>query len=324
MHAHQSAPPIPRRGVTLIEVVVSVSVLGLLAALISAALVATREASRTSTCGNHLHQISVAFANAEAVHGEYPTRHRSDLSMWPLLPYLEQRDLYEGLVKSELRSAPPVVELFLCPGDSQSTMIPGDINYFPNLGTRFRFSADWNGFALSRFGPGHRQSVQSREITDGLSQTAAMSERLVVTLAVNAVNPRVTDDALRNDPRRYLWHTDTRHARAGDESQATSHCRAGMTTPSPFESGLWGITWNPESGYDHLLPPNHRACYNDVAGDGANSLSDARLIPPSSVHPGGVNLLLADGRVTFVNETIGAGVWHAIGTRAGGEVEVLR
>ena len=37
-------------------------------------------------------------------------------------------------------------------------------------------------------------------------------------------------------------------------------------------------------------------------------------------HSGGVNLLLADGSVHFVSESINLNTWRALSTRAGGEV----
>jgi len=43
-------------------------------------------------------------------------------------------------------------------------------------------------------------------------------------------------------------------------------------------------------------------------------------VPPSSLHPGGVNLLMGDGAVRFVKSTVSVSTWRAIGTRAGGEV----
>ncbi len=43
-------------------------------------------------------------------------------------------------------------------------------------------------------------------------------------------------------------------------------------------------------------------------------------IPPSSQHPGGVNLLLGDGSVRFMKNSIALSVWRALSTRNGGEI----
>src|SRR5712692_3069036 len=63
--------------------------------------------------------------------------------------------------------------------------------------------------------------------------------------------------------------------------------------------------------YNHLLPPNS-PCWR--TGDWWQLVS-----PASSFHTGGVNVLLADGSVRFIAESVSADVWHAAGTRAGGE-----
>jgi prepilin-type processing-associated H-X9-DG protein len=43
-------------------------------------------------------------------------------------------------------------------------------------------------------------------------------------------------------------------------------------------------------------------------------------LSPSSFHPGGVNVLIGDGSVRFVRETIALNVWRGLSTRNGGEV----
>ncbi len=40
------------------------------------------------------------------------------------------------------------------------------------------------------------------------------------------------------------------------------------------------------------------------------------LHPPRSYHPGGVNVLLGDGHVEFIKDSIQQNVWVALGTRA--------
>ena len=43
-------------------------------------------------------------------------------------------------------------------------------------------------------------------------------------------------------------------------------------------------------------------------------------VPPSSNHTGGVNVLMGDGGVRFVNNAISLATWRGMGTRNGGEV----
>jgi prepilin-type processing-associated H-X9-DG protein len=41
------------------------------------------------------------------------------------------------------------------------------------------------------------------------------------------------------------------------------------------------------------------------------------------MHPGGVNVLMCDGSVTFVVDEVADNVWRAMSTREGGEVVEL-
>ena len=43
-------------------------------------------------------------------------------------------------------------------------------------------------------------------------------------------------------------------------------------------------------------------------------------LPPSSYHPGGVNLLFGDGSVRFMKDSTALSVWRALSTRNGGEI----
>lgn len=84
-------------------------------------------------------------------------------------------------------------------------------------------------------------------------------------------------------------------------------------------------------GFTTITAPNGPSCLSgtEAGGDGVNCIMAA-----SSHHPGGAQVVLLDGKVTFVSEnidtgdlsvagTIGGmsphGVWGALGTKAGGD-----
>ena len=74
-----------------------------------------------------------------------------------------------------------------------------------------------------------------------------------------------------------------------------------------------GAPWvNGQHVFLHASTPNTRSC-------GFFSYLRA-VMPPSSRHPGGVNVLMGDGSVRFVKDTVNSVPWQALGTRAGGEV----
>src|SRR5262249_3488754 len=67
--------------------------------------------------------------------------------------------------------------------------------------------------------------------------------------------------------------------------------------------------------YTHTVPPNSqdRDCLRTISFDQGHLAS-------GSYHPGGVNIVLADGSVRFVSDGISLATWKKLGTRSGGEV----
>ncbi len=66
--------------------------------------------------------------------------------------------------------------------------------------------------------------------------------------------------------------------------------------------------------YNHYYSPNSRL------PDCGNAYHNYALTAARSQHTGGVQVLLCDGSVRFVGENINLPTWHALGSRAGGEV----
>jgi prepilin-type processing-associated H-X9-DG protein len=81
----------------------------------------------------------------------------------------------------------------------------------------------------------------------------------------------------------------------------------------------WATVFN---RYNHVGTPNSTSCETTSAvgtvGTGLGSAMSSS--PPTSNHPGGVNMCMADGSVRFIKNTIGLPTWWALGTRAGGEI----
>src|SRR5258708_5744072 len=61
-----------RRGFTLIEILVVISIIGVLIAIILTAVQSAREAARRTQCMNNLKQIGTALYNFESAHGHFP------------------------------------------------------------------------------------------------------------------------------------------------------------------------------------------------------------------------------------------------------------
>jgi len=69
--------------------------------------------------------------------------------------------------------------------------------------------------------------------------------------------------------------------------------------------------------YSHTQTPNRTSCvYHDINQDARGTIT---LIPASSNHPGGVNVLFMDGAVRFVNSSVSYRTWSAIATPDKGE-----
>jgi prepilin-type processing-associated H-X9-DG protein len=197
------------------------------------------------------------------------------------------------------------VGIFLCPSDGGPFEAAGN-NYRGNVGV----------------GPDATTTAESRDsgnglfleiglarpafVTDGLSHTAAFSERL-----------RGSAEASRPLPERDFWRMPGDVATA---DEAIIGCRAaarqGVTEVFTFGGRWWFWPGRERTLYSHTQEPNGRVpdCLFPF-GITAGGMATAR-----SWHGGGVNVLMGDGSNRFVEETIDRSVWRGLGTRNGGEL----
>ena len=250
------------------------------------------------------------------------------------------------------------VAVLICPSEDKKnpSIGPGTRkNYVANVGGPANFMA-WSGMLVPlRDNPplnyagvywnsnsGNTFGIEA--ITDGSSNTALYSETLMGSgpaspVALSATTRQGTYQWLV--PFNNIWD---QGPSGGFSAQLfVQACRAlpglqlSVGTLFPANGNIW-LAGNPGSSlmwdaYNHYMPPNSTGCaaLNDpninptglggtnlgTTNGGWGSFMDA--IPPSSNHPGGVNVAFADGGVRFIKNQIALNPWWAIGTRNGQE-----
>jgi len=169
-----------------------------------------------------------------------------------------------------------------------------------------------------------------RDATDGSSNTIAFSEALVGNPAVKSsgyrgtsimqVKPCIAANAY--DPATIspngLYGT-------GPVLAALQACQTAFQTPGSDLNSARGIYWevgaNGMTWFNTVVTPNSSLyTWGDCRDQGGGWPDEATFATATSLHPGGVNTLMADGSVKFIKNTIAAQTWWALGTRAKGEV----
>lgn len=291
-----------RRGVTRGDVIVLVILIGAMAMLVLMGLSRAREGARLTGCTRNLSQIGFALALYDQLHGHLPEVARplapgkptSQGASGPLRSLLESLDLPDLTRLRDPKSRPKgggsvpgevPVPGFFCASDPNalSGWLPAPVSYRATTG----------GGPLGEdgaFAPGHTWSLAAVETRDGLSYTAAFSERLVGT----------AEDGPEGLPS-YRIAAGPLDQHAGCPSLPDSVALAN-DAGSSWIAGDYRSTL-----YNHALTPNARpSC---IARDGQSAIMGA-----SSGHVRGVNLLRLDGSVSLTVSSIAPAVWRDLAT----------
>jgi prepilin-type processing-associated H-X9-DG protein/prepilin-type N-terminal cleavage/methylation domain-containing protein len=284
-----------RSGFTQLELLVALTIVGLLSVVGLSAVQRARETSRRTQCTSNLRRIGLAMHNFQEQDGLFA----ASLSQ----PYY---DLAQGMGLSSRFSdsrLPAGERVLHCPSDLEGTVFLS-MSYRLNNGLIFHEHSQYQGWGGGYVGEGRRPA----DFTDGLSVSAAYAEKLLM--------PRGSLEILQRYPERLPWWTQQRiEPHADHRAQFVEECLNRRTSPFPRAVIMPGIDVN--DIYDHTLPPNRIGCWNGPPEDWGPH--DPQLLPASSLHAGGVNVLFADGHVSFVSNSVAIEVWQALGTIAGEE-----
>lgn len=334
---------IVRRGFTLIELLVVIAIIGVLVGLLLPAVQQAREAARRTQCKNNLKQFGLAIHNYESSVGSFPPGRTGFPMVFSahaqLLPFFDGANVYNGI---DFNTAPTFVEppvqpysrnvvaattnmpLFICPSDVGT--IPGN-SYAPtnyvvctgsgaNPTTRYIRAGDG-----VMYDPKLASVVKFRDVTDGLSNTVAMSEQTLGSgsAAGGDGTASIPGSTTPVNPTLQVLNLTIAQTSGGPYTDAKdtspTNCVVGA---SGFWSGLRGAKWmNGHFGdtlYNHGLTPNAKVF------DCGNTSHSSGLTAARSRHIGGVHILLCDGSTRFVSENINLDTWRGLATRAGGEI----
>ena len=268
-----------RHGFTLIELMVSIAIIGVLVSLLLPAVQSARDAARRTVCKNQLHQLAVAMHNYYDVHRYFPAGAYVMGPSFPiqsgwgwgamLLPFIEQDANYKQIdfglqtgLGGNLSLIGRPISGFRCP----SEIAPEVINCTP-IGVPAYQLASGN-YCGSEGVLSSMACTRIAQITDGTSQTLLLGERIV---------------------------------------------QRGGPSILPFTSAWCGEVAFSDS-YDsasipYLLPDaNHPI-----------NLSTTDPLCFGSWHAQGANFALADGSCVFLNNNIDGQTYTALGTSSGGE-----
>jgi prepilin-type N-terminal cleavage/methylation domain-containing protein len=329
-----------RQAFTLVELLVVITIIGMLVALLLPAVNSARQAAQQTTCSNNQQEYGKAIQQY-IVNKDYFPFYRSFMSpsltapgnftiSWqiPLLPNLGKADLYDALQRVGVGTPLPFIGVAVCPSDNTvSGRTDPATSYVVNTGRLDASSGSdvatggipnglfFDGCFLPANSPS-KIKVALTDIRDGQNHTLMLSENVdahfysqnqTVSLSGSVPNRSDIDKATNCTERAtgfvYWWDTTPSSGKI-------------LAPPKTAQSPSAVIAINKERG-DHESDLTVNPTWSPYRTAALTAASQNYAARPSSYHSGGVVVTFAAGNTTFLSESIDYDVYCTLMTPRG-------
>jgi len=311
-----------QKAFTVVELLVVLVIIGVLIGLLLPSMRGSHEAARRMSCGNNFKQLGLAMHNYHAAYNQLPSAmggtdlgsalvsgNENRLSgLIAMLPFFEQQKLWEEISSSTKFKGVPYPAMGPTPWTAEYTPWRTQILTLqcPSaICDRTGFGVTNYTFCIGDMARGiHEPTLQRgvftcrtatrfKAILDGTANTIAMAEigtpvgpAVIGQFAIDQATTFLDNPGLSRD--------------LCDPTRPKSYL-SNLSLGKPGRGGRWADGAAGYSLVNTILPPNSPS----VAIDGVEAVDG--IYSAGSFHQGGCHVLMADGAVKFITDSIDAG-----------------